>query len=339
MSETAPNTSTTIFTDILLDFNEGASVDIESSSSSDEDELHCEESTEHEEGLIIANGRTRTPCEPVLVDPGAHVRPRPAWLLWPQPLTLGDRTLAKYFYLMYPMPTLPSAMSSTNRNLQKKQCRCINAGDWFKWIGIRLAMAFEPRRGPLPTYWEHRSQDGGVDTAAKFGQWFGMTMHCFEEILSCMAFGESIAANDPWVPIRPLLKGHNERRRQVVSPGSVLCVDESISAWKDREGKYCRDGMPHKTKLVRKPEGLGVELKAIADGDTGIILGLELVEGSAQQRQKAYAAEYGEGTVVVLRLAEPYRGTGRTVVADSAFASVKTLVQLGHELDFSSWVW
>ncbi|GMF26894.1 unnamed protein product [Phytophthora lilii] len=143
-----------------------------------------------------------------------------------------------------------------------------------------------------------------------------------------MSFGKSIVEGDPWMPIRPFLDGFNERRLQVVSPGSVLCVDESMSAWKSREGKYCHDGIPHKTKIVRKPEGLGAELKAIADGDTGIILSLELVEGSTRQRQKPYAAEYGEGTAVVLRLAERFRGTGRTVVADSAFASVKTLIQL-----------
>ncbi|GMF42606.1 unnamed protein product [Phytophthora fragariaefolia] len=172
-----PKCTTTTFSDLLLGFNEGASVDIESSSSSDEDELHCEERTEHEEdGLINANGRTWTPCEAVLVDPGAHIQPRRAWLLWPQPLTLGDRTLAKYFYLMYPMSTLPSTMSSTNRNHQKKQSP-YQCGGWFKWIGIRLAMAYEPRRGPLPTYWEHRTQAGGVGNAASFGQRFGMTRH------------------------------------------------------------------------------------------------------------------------------------------------------------------
>ncbi|ETN00434.1 hypothetical protein PPTG_24270 [Phytophthora nicotianae INRA-310] len=52
------------------------------------------------------------------------------------------------------------------------------------------------------------------------------------------------------------------------------------------------------------------------------------MEGAHRQRQKAYNADFGEGTAVVLRLAQPYAGSGRTVVADSAFSSVKTLVQL-----------
>ena len=49
---------------------------------------------------------------------------------------------------------------------------------------------------------------------------------------------------------------------------------------------------------------------------------------SLDRGQIPYASEFGEGTAVVFRLAEPYKGTGRTIVADSAFSSVKTLVQL-----------
>ncbi|EGZ30653.1 hypothetical protein PHYSODRAFT_421212, partial [Phytophthora sojae] len=91
---------------------------------------------------------------------------------------------------------------------------------------------------------------------------------------------------------------------------------------------YCHDGIPHKTKIPRKPEGVGAELKAIADGDSGVLLGLDLMEGAERQRQKPYHALFGEGSAIVLRFSEVYKGSGRTVVADSAFASVNTLVQL-----------
>ncbi|EGZ15938.1 hypothetical protein PHYSODRAFT_509615 [Phytophthora sojae] len=105
-----------------------------------------------------------------------------------------------------------------------------------------------------------------------------------------------------------------------------------MSAWKGRDAKYTHDGLPHVTKIARKPEGKGTELKSLADGDSGVLLGLELMEGTARQRRKEYCSEFGEGTSVVLRLTEKYKGTGRTVVADSAFASVKTLVQLEKKL-------
>ncbi|KAG1702609.1 hypothetical protein DVH05_009558 [Phytophthora capsici] len=101
-----------------------------------------------------------------------------------------------------------------------------------------------------------------------------------------------------------------------------------MRAWKDKKAKYAHDGLPHMTKIARKPEGKGTELKAIADGDSGVLLRLKVVEGTVRQRQKQYCSQFGEGTSIVLRLAEPYKGTGRTIVADSAFASVKTLVQV-----------
>ncbi|GMF17700.1 unnamed protein product [Phytophthora lilii] len=129
-----------------------------------------------------------------------------------------------------------------------------------------------------------------------------------------------------------LIHSFTEQRKRVISPGAVLCVDECMSSWQGSEEKYTHDGIPHLTKIQRKPEGVSAELKSIGDGDTGSLLGLEIMEGAQRQRQKAYNAEFGEGTAVVLRLAQPYAGSGRTVVADSAFASVKTLVQLNSML-------
>jgi hypothetical protein len=55
---------------------------------------------------------------------------------------------------------------------------------------------------------------------------------------------------------------------------------------------------------------------------------IDIVEGKERQRMNRFSREYGEGTAIVLRFAETYKGTGRTIVADSPFASVKTLVQL-----------
>jgi hypothetical protein len=156
-----------------------------------------------------------------------------------------------------------------------------------------------------------------------------MTRHRFQNILESLTFAPPTEANnDPWYPIRIIVNGFNERRKKVIFPGKILCIDECMSAWRGREDKYTHDGIPHKTKIARKPEGVGAEMKSIADGDSGIILGFDIMEGKSRQSQKMYHAQFGEGTAVVLRLSAPYAGSGRTVVADSAFASVKTLVQL-----------
>ena len=43
---------------------------------------------------------------------------------------------------------------------------------------------------------------------------------------------------------------------------------------------------------------------------------------------REYAHEYGAGTSLLLRLSEPWRGSGRLIVVDSTFASVKSAVTL-----------
>ncbi|GMF59478.1 unnamed protein product [Phytophthora fragariaefolia] len=169
-----------------------------------------------------------------------------------------------------------------------------------------------------------------VGTAANFGKRYCITRHAFENISAALSFSDDVPSDDPWKSIRPLIDGFNSRRRDVVSLGEILCVDECMSAWQGKEGKYCYDGIPHKTKIPRKPEGVGAELNAIADGDSGVLLGLDLMEGAEHQRQKPYHALFGEGTAIVLRLSEVYKGSGCTVVAESAFFSVKTLVQLDN---------
>ena len=101
-----------------------------------------------------------------------------------------------------------------------------------------------------------------------------------------------------------------------------------MSAWKGSDGQYVAEGMPHKTKIARKPEGVGAEMKALACGETGNIMKLDMMEGREANRRKDFSQVYGEGTAVTLQLTKEYYGTGRVVHADSAFSSVKTLLAL-----------
>ncbi|KAF4136960.1 Transposase IS4, partial [Phytophthora infestans] len=282
-----------------------------------------------DDGSVYAHGRRWIHCDAVLIDPADFVLARKASIHWPSHLLLGERSFVSYFYLMYPMGSLQTTIQETNTLLVERRQGVIGRGEFFRWIGSRLAMTLEPRRGPLTVYWNASVPERSVGTAANFGQLYGMTCRTFQNIQSALRFALSQApADDPWQAVRLLINSFNEQRKRVISPGAVLCVDECMSSWQGREEKYTHDGIPHLTKIQRKPEGVGAELKSIGDGDTGILLGLDIMEGAQRQRQKAYNAEFGEGTAVVLRLAQPYAGSGRTVVADSAFASVKTLVQL-----------
>ena len=102
-------------------------------------------------------------------------------------------------------------------------------------------------------------------------------------------------------------------------------MDESLSAWRGKDGNYCSDGMPHVTKIKRKPKGVGAELKDAACSQTQVIIALEIQEGKEEMATKKYMQEWKKaGTAQVLRLTEPWHGSGRVINADSAFASVTT---------------
>jgi hypothetical protein len=117
-------------------------------------------------------------------------------------------------------------------------------------------------------------------------------------------------------------------RTTSVSPGPGITIDEIMSMWYGIHILFSVNAMPHQTKIKRKPRGVGAEAKAAADGESGVIIQLDFMEGEARQRNKQYYAEYGEGTAVCMRLAQPWAGSGRYFVMDSAFGSFKTIVAM-----------
>ena len=109
-------------------------------------------------------------------------------------------------------------------------------------------------------------------------------------------------------------------------------LDEVMSMWLGLDGDYAVEGLPHVTKIARKPRGIGAELKASADGESGIMLHLEMIEGKERESIKKWHHEYGHGCAVLMRCIEHWAGSGRHVIADSAFRSPKTLMAVHTNL-------
>jgi len=111
---------------------------------------------------------------------------------------------------------------------------------------------------------------------------------------------------DPWWPIRPLILAFNDRMKKVLVPGAQVCIDECMSAWRGLDSSIAgRKGLPHVTKIKRKPEGIGCEMKSIADVDTGMIFKLDLMEGKLRESLKMYH-DKGAGTARAKRLTAVY---------------------------------
>ena len=129
--------------------------------------------------------------------------------------------------------------------------------------------------------------------------------------------------------VQLLVDGFNDARLAEIRPGSGLCVDECMSKWRGKDDQF-GDGAAHITKIVRKSESVGVEIKAICCCETNVMMRIEPVDSKYAPRKK-FAIGNNAGTAVTQRLTEPWKGTGRTVYGDSAFASVNTCVRMHQE--------
>ena len=83
-------------------------------------------------------------------------------------------------------------------------------------------------------------------------------------------------------------------------------------------------GVPHLTKIIRKPCGVGVESKDTADVSTGILLHLEIQEGAEQMERKRVCDMYPKHVATTLQLTEFLHWKGHVVYGDSYLASLQT---------------
>ena len=90
-----------------------------------------------------------------------------------------------------------------------------------------------------------------------------------------------------------------------------------------------------KIKIIRKPRPIGNEIKNLSDVMSNIVLNLELYEGKGIISGKDFVKKYGATTATTLPLTQPYHGTGKWVVADSWFGSVKHALELTKQGQYS----
>lgn len=90
---------------------------------------------------VKVRSRTWLHIDADLHDPGSFVASGKTRIRRPPSLQLGELSFSHYFYLMYPEKSLPTTLRETNRALEEARKKLIGTGDYFRWIGIRLAMA------------------------------------------------------------------------------------------------------------------------------------------------------------------------------------------------------
>ena len=81
--------------------------------------------------------------------------------------------------------------------------------------------------------------------------------------------------------------------------GTEVVIDESMGKWIPFF-ENTPEGVPHFSKIIRKPQGIGVKYKNVADAQTGIMLFLEIQEGKEAMAGNRYCDRYPKSVALTL---------------------------------------
>ena len=255
-------------------------------------------------------------------DQGTHPNLELMWAAGTPPF--GQRTPFHYFSLMFPMDDANEWITKTSSALANLHCRARTESESFHFWGLiqAISLGSEPNR---QNYWieEYDTDSKQVYPPHSFG------IRCFEDILHCLSFGDT-DPNDRWSSELPFLIAINKRKQSIIIPSRINIIDELMSSWVSRKQDHTKDGIPHLTKIIRKPKGVGAEVKCLAHGVVGIMLRMEICEGKDAEAEKKWSY-LPAGTAQTLRLSEFWHGSQRIIVGDSAFSSVNNCHSMPKE--------
>ena len=158
---------------------------------------------------------------------GAHI-------LWSNNVDEMCRTPLNYFMLSFPSHMLTDTRNWTSDCLPEG-CEKVNEGEILAVFGAlySLTRTSEGRRD----LW---STEDGLFPALRFGERYGLSRNRFDILLRCLSFcPEDENISDKWSSVRHLIECFNQRRVVKFYPGWQLCVDESVSSRRGKDGDFC----------------------------------------------------------------------------------------------------
>ncbi|KAL5489428.1 hypothetical protein EMCRGX_G018519, partial [Ephydatia muelleri] len=213
---------------------------------------------------------------------------------------------------------------------QRKGCPfTVTKGDFWLFMGYLLYILCHPMDLPIQDYWEGplstKYESCSACVKHDIGK-FGLSYGRFRRLMQAFTLPQYPAIegkNDPFCFIRRFVDEWNVAMQHCISPGKFLVVDESMGQWLGK-------GMPGLMYVARKPTPNGREGHTTADAETGCIIFYEVYEGKILMAEKEHVNELGAGTAIALRLTAPWVHSGRIVILDSGFASLKTAIALAE---------
>ena len=204
-------------------------------------------------------------------------------------------------------------------------------GELKQWWGYALGLALNPGKS-IEQMWSTTPDPNDILPPPAMGR-HGMIFKRWKALRSAMRFGPEDAPSleqNPWCFVELMVEQFNKHMAEAICPGWLLTIDESMCAWRGKQGLNNPFKIPALSWVPRKPEPLGAELKTTACALSGLLLYVEICKGKAtHSKQKFFEkVEQPHTTATTMRLVEDWFGTERAVYGDSWFASVKTAVAL-----------
>eukprot|EP00960_Hanusia_phi_P010128 295928-Hanusia_phi.AAC.1 len=175
--------------------------------------------------------------------------------------------------------------------------------EFLQFMGVLYTRSLHPK-GRMRDLWSNQS--GDLIRSPELGTRYNVSRRRFElwqkHLTLCPP--THMMTSNRFDQIRPLIDAFNDNRKETIRAGTELLIDESMGKWRPRDEvqlleptllypdmlpwQYTADGIPHLTKIARKPMGVGCEYKNLAECTYGILLFLELQEGKEIMERKLY---------------------------------------------------
>jgi roadblock/LC7 domain-containing protein len=217
----------------------------------------------------------------------------------------------------------------TNKNLEKP----LLIGEFCQWIGLVFLLS-TICGSDRQDFWSLDEISAFVGAPLRLRGFMARTR--FEEIIAALRLTDQPlpAYKDGFFQVWQMIKAWNKTMSDNFIPSWINLIDELMVAWTT---KYSCPGW---MVVPRKPHPLGNKYHSICCGQTGIMYGIELVEGKDRPPQlgpKMYV-EKGETVGLLLWITKPIHGTGKCCIMDSGFAVLDGLLELKHLVVYGTMV-
>ena len=201
----------------------------------------------------------------------------------------------------------------------------ITEGEFMRFIGLWLLFSTVHTGQSKRSFWSGENPNPFFGAPFRCNEY--MTLSRFEAICSALKYTNRPRPSykDKIHEVRQLLNAFNDLMEQIFVAGWVVCLDESMSPWTNMF--TC----PAFVFCPRKPYPKGNEYHTIADGLSGILFKLEMVEGQDEPPETFKEKNFqplGKTTGLLLRLCTSLFGSSTVVILDSGFCVLKAIIEL-----------